>query len=155
MKSILRDTKNRTPEEHKQECMSLAIITTSARKYWSKIWGINRESCLMKIPHIDLSSILVHDRMEGVMQYEISLLLLHSINDKRFCSLNYLNKIREFPYSYLDKPNKPERIDKNHLIAGKLKQTTTSNMTLCCTAFYHSWQNTLNRQAMGQFYQAC
>ena len=127
----------RPDDEHRRRCEALSELTPASRKYWSKMWGINNSSPLLHIQNFHLCS-LVHDPMhiflEGVVPYEISLLLFNFIYVERYFTLKFLNqKIKSFVYTYLDKKDAPEAIGKEHIVCGKLKQTAAAVMVLCCT----------------------
>ena len=109
--------------EHRDRCELLEVLSPASKKYWSKIWGINNKSPLLHISDFMLCSALVHDPMhifmEGVIPYELSLVLFN-IYVEHYFSLNLLNnKIKSFSYKYLHKKDTTEIIDKCHILAGK------------------------------------
>ena len=54
---------------------------------------------------------IMHDILEGSLQYEVKELLHYLIREKSFFSLAILNqKIERFPYMQTDKDNKPATI---------------------------------------------
>ncbi len=68
---------------------------------------------------------IMHDILEGAVQYEVKELLKHLINEKSYFSLSLLNnKIERFPYMQTDKENKPVAILSSTLSANyhSLKQ---------------------------------
>ena len=139
MKTTFRDTFNhRESNTHRDRCEALNTLSRPSKKYWSKIWGVNKKSCLLQIGNIDLSTILIHDPMhlfmEGVIPYELSMMLFHCIYVKQYFTLRFLNnRIKHFPYSQSDKENRPECIDREFILSGSLKQTAAATLTLCCT----------------------
>lgn len=74
----------------------------------------------------------MHILTEGIVPYEAAIMLHEFISVKKYFTLNYLNdQIDFFTYSYLDKFNKPEHMERKNLIEKKLEQTSASMMTLC------------------------
>jgi hypothetical protein len=139
---IEREVKLRSLSEHKERCEQLKqAMTPGARAYWSKIWGINSESCLLQIPGFDLISALVQDPMhtllEGVVLHELSRLLFTYIYVKKLFTLQWFNSaISGFSYSYLHVGSKPAPFSKSNLdLEGKClpKQTAAAVLTLVHT----------------------
>lgn len=67
---------------------------------------------------------IMHDFLEGVLQYEIKELLKYIVS-KKYCTLEYINRqIDKFPYGYSDVANKPTQITAAHLSSSdhKLRQ---------------------------------
>ncbi len=88
------------------------------------MWGINARSVLCKIEDFPLNKCLVHDPMpilsEGIVPYEAALMLHEFIFVKKYFTLIYLNnQIDSFPYSYLDKFNKPEHTEQEDILVKK------------------------------------
>jgi len=134
--SFILGFEERTLAKHMERLQDLESISKKSKEYWSKMWGINARSVLCKIENFPLNQCLVHDPMhiltEGIVPYEVALMLHDFIYVKKYFTLNYLNnQIDGFPYSYLDKFNKPERIERKHILDKKLKQTSASILTLC------------------------
>ena len=68
---------------------------------------------------------IMHDILEGVLQYESKELLKYLISRKDRCSLSMINRrINMFPYGYSDVSNKPSEISSDHLASSdhKLRQ---------------------------------
>jgi len=58
---------------------------------------------------------IMHDILEGAMQFEVKELLKYLI-DSNYCTLSRINsKITSFPYDGLDVTNKPSVISADHL----------------------------------------
>lgn len=100
------------------------------RSHFSTLYGVNRLSVLDEVPHFDLTLCLPHDIMhvilEGALSRNCKLLLHHCIIDKKYFSLNYLNKMfQDFDYGEHEKLNAPRSIDRERLTANtdKLGQT--------------------------------
>ena len=54
---------------------------------------------------------VMHDILEGSLQYEVKELLKHCINTQKYFTLDELNqKISEFPYVLSDKATRPATI---------------------------------------------
>ena len=123
---------------HKERCDTLEEnLSSKTRAYWSRIWGINSRSPLCNISDFRITDCLVHDPMhdllEGVIPYELKLLLQHLIFIEKCFTLEWFNRqILSFKYTYLDVRTKPEIIDLKHLKGkGKLQQSAMSMFTLC------------------------
>jgi hypothetical protein len=128
--------KERNPVLHVQRCENLMRNTDKKDKaYWSKMWGINSYSPLLDIPGINLAQVMIHDGMhclqEGILPETTALMLQFGIENKVF-SLAWLNsELKRFPYTYLDRDNKPETILRKHIFdTVKLKQTAVQMITL-------------------------
>jgi len=120
--------------EHRQRCESLALLSRDALKYWSKHWGINTYSLFCDVPHFDLCVALVQDPMhlllEGVLPYELKLLLTFCVCDQKLFSFEWLNtQLSSFCYGELDKPEPIQKLDV--LSVSKIKQTSGAMLTLC------------------------
>jgi len=74
----------------------------------------------------------MHLLLEGVIPYELKLLLHFFIFDEKIFTVHWLNmQLESFPYSYLEN-DKPEPVTHNDLLAEKkLKQTSASVLTMC------------------------
>ena len=125
---------------HRERCLQLSGLTKRTRVYWSKLWGINCESCLLHVADFDLISGLVQDPMhillEGVALHDLKHTLNHLIYVQKYFSLDYLNSnIRGFKYSYLHVHAKPAVVEKNQITSdrGGLKQTASGMLTLLQT----------------------
>ena len=129
------DLEERCPVLHKERCKDLSEMPQRLRPFWSKQWGINGYSPLLDLDYINLSRILIHDPMhvllEGLFPYATALLLQRSIRDK-VLTIDWLNdQLAQFQYSYLDRDNKPEEIQKKNVCADtNIKQTAASQLTL-------------------------
>lgn len=109
--------KLRTPQNYDRH---LSLIEADSNL--KKIYGIKFPSPLNKIPgfHVTqgLPPDLMHDLFEGIVPYEICLILLQLI-EQNFFTLDFLNeRIVHFKYNYLDSRNKPEiqKLEKQTLI---------------------------------------
>lgn len=138
-KFMARDFPERSLNEHLHRCDQLETLSKVTKTYWSKIWGINRRSVLLDIDNFNPSVSFVHDPMhvllEGIVPYEMALVLYHCIYTKKYFKLSWLNsQIKGYPYTYLDINSRPECIDKDDItVNNKIKQTSAAMMTLCFT----------------------
>ena len=78
-------------------------------------YGINRDSILNQLAYFHttegLPPDIMHDILEGVLQYEVKEMLLVFTKEKRYFSLDTLNKlIKEFGYHFADSKNRPSHI---------------------------------------------
>ncbi len=123
--------------EHSERTAALKTLSKASMEYWSKMWGIKEASALSNIKDFPLSQCLVHDPMhvltEGIVPYEMALMLYSFVYCKNYFSLAYLNaQMENFAFSYLDSSHKPEKIDQKQLATDKkIKQTSASILTLC------------------------
>ena len=99
--------------------MTIIIATT---------YGISFESVLNSSRYFHVTEGLImdimHDILQGVLQYEVKELLKYLVS-RRICSLQHINcRIAIFPYGYSDVSNKPSDISSDHLSLSdhKLKQ---------------------------------
>ena len=104
-------------KQHKAQCEMLKGPTF---EHYSKMYGINRCSSLLKIPHFSLfnGGLLhdaMHDLLEGVALSELSALLKHYINEKHYFSIEQFNhRLACFDFQYTE-INKPIPISKKNL----------------------------------------
>jgi len=139
-KFLADDFREREASEYLRHCTALeSMANPKAKQYWSKMWGINSRSPLLDISEdLSLSTILVHDPMhvllEGVVPYELALLLHHLLYQVQTPSftLLWLNaQLQCYCYSYIDGGRKPEPILQKDIASCKIKQTSAGMLTLC------------------------
>ena len=59
---------------------------------------------------------IMHDILEGCLEYEVKELLKYIVLDQKIISLSTFNrKIAAFSYGYIDSPNKPAEISNTSL----------------------------------------
>jgi hypothetical protein len=139
-----KDLHCRTLQDHVQKCQLLfnQHLTKGTRMEWSKRWGISRQSELLSLDNFDICTNMLHDPMhillEGIVPCEIALFLFYCIEMKHFFTLEWLNsQLQTYPYSYLEKKDKPELIIKSHYYNdSKIKQTSASTLLLCSVLPY-------------------
>ncbi len=109
-------------DEHKRMCGKL-LATTDPQSLVkrSKRYGINVQSTLMSLEYFDLCSgalvpDVMHDVLEGVLQYEMKLLLCHCIFNKKYFTASFLTHLMEvFELGYMEISNRPTPITKTLL----------------------------------------
>ena len=105
------DFQPRTQETHRLHCENLG---GHLHDHFATTYGIHHDSILnsSQFYHVTegLPPDIMHDILEGALQYEVKELLKYLI-DKKSLSFEVLNeRIRMFPYVYPDKNNKPTPI---------------------------------------------
>ena len=120
----------RTADSHFEQC---ALLTGPLSAHYSTCYGINRLSILEEIPSFSVTSGLPHDIMhdlfEGVVPYQMRLLICHCIANTYY-TIEELNR-RITAFDFLD--NKPSDIDSNlcRRNDSKVKQSASQMMALC------------------------
>lgn len=128
---------HRTDDIHKDRCEQLPSLSRKAKQYWSKLWGVNTESPLLRLEGFSLIDGLVQDPMhiilEGTFPNELSQILYYCIYTQNLFSLKWLNTaIVGYKYSYLHSKDRPEPIEKRHIDGtSSIKQTAGAMLTLC------------------------
>lgn len=103
----------RNEADHEQHC---DLIQNDPSGDMSKKYGINRRSALnnLKYFHVCNGSLIpdiMHDVLEGVLQYEVKLMLRYMINVENYFSLDVFNsKLRNLELSSTESKNKPTSI---------------------------------------------
>ena len=128
----------RSDEKHRQECLQLNGPTY---EHYSKIYGINRRSILLDIPHFSifkggLACDIMHDVLEGVIPLEMSLLLHHYIVTKKYFSLDDYNyRLAHFDYDYTETSKPPPITSRSVLIDRKQLKLSASQSLLLLRIF--------------------
>ena len=106
------DCQLRSPETHFTQCELLG-------SHYSTNFGTNRRSILEDIPGFCVISGILHDIMhdlfEGVVPYELKVLLTHCVQVKKYFSIELLND-RIYRFDFVN--DKPTLLDTN-LCKGK------------------------------------
>ena len=103
---------SRDKVSHKNHC---SLVAEDSSGTASKEYGINRDSILNELAyfHVCDGSLLLdvmHDLLEGVLQYEVKL-LLHYIIEKCFLTVQELNsRLENMDLGYMEVKNKPTLI---------------------------------------------
>lgn len=124
------DFELRSPEIHQQHVENLSTGSNSVA------YGINRQSSLDDIPNFsvvqNLPHDIMHDLLEGVIPYEMKLLLNHLINEKYFTisTLNY--RLRCFDFGYSELSDKPSQFDEKSIKSAgqKIRQSASKMWSL-------------------------
>lgn len=101
----------RSKESHNLQCKYIEESSDSIKSNAQTIYGINNRSILSELPGFDITKQLpqdiMHTILEGVLQYETRLVLLHFIIEKKV-SLSELNAlIANHDYGYSEISDKP------------------------------------------------
>ncbi len=124
----------RSLDQHLEHC---ALLEDEERcKEYSKEFGVNRRSVVLDLQHFNpcdgsLLPDVMHDVLEGALQYEAKLLLKYCIRDKIFFKLKALNEaIERADMGYMEVASRPAPITKNALQSDDnlLKQKGTKFM---------------------------
>ena len=98
----------RTPESHFEQC---SLLDGPLQNHFSTTYGINFLSILEEVPGFSVISGLPHDIMhdlyEGVVPFELKLLLQHCVSRKYFTIDELNNRLSSFPFVC----NEPRPID--------------------------------------------
>ncbi len=92
----------RTRDEHEAQCAHVEDPDASTE------YGINRRSILLDLKYLDICSgsllpDVMHDILEGALQYELKLVLQYCIRTRRFFRLSALNeKIEGMELGYME-----------------------------------------------------
>ena len=110
------DFQQRTRDTHRQHCEKL---NSPLHDHIATTFGLHHDSILnsSRFYHVTegLPPDIMHDILEGSLQYEVKELLKYLIWEKDF-TLNTLNaRIAMFPYVYPDKDNRPSPISSDTL----------------------------------------
>ncbi|XP_062578360.1 uncharacterized protein LOC134240278 isoform X1 [Saccostrea cucullata] len=115
-----RVSKLRNEEEHRDRCEILKELKGKTLQYWSKKYGISRQSELLDIPEFEVTKCILQDPMhvllEGIVKLELQLLLTSFIEKKKYFSLRDLNgMIKNFSYTVEEGADKPQVLEKKAL----------------------------------------
>lgn len=115
----------------------IADLNGPLQKHMATTYGISFESVLNSSRFFHVTDGLVmdimHDILEGVLQYEVKELLKYLISEK-ICSLELINrKIAMFPYGSSDISNKPSTIFSEHLSSSDHKLRQNGDLVTTCT----------------------
>lgn len=127
--TVLDNTKLRTVQNYSDD-VNMQILAMT---------GI-REKCVWDtIPSFSfISSIcfgIMHDLLEGVCSYDLSLIIFHLVYVKKYLSLETLNnRIFYFDYGPTESGNAVPHINREHLLAGKLRFSVTE--MLCFVRYF-------------------
>jgi hypothetical protein len=115
-------------------CTEVELDSTNTK---SKEYGINTKSILNDLSYFhtcngQLLPDIMHDVLEGGLQYEAKLMLRQFVFEEKYFTLPELNfKIENFDYGYLDAKNSPTPITSDTLrntADNSLKQNGRPNL---------------------------
>lgn len=111
----------RMPVTHRQQCITLESKSGQSRVVFSKEAGINHTSILHELQYFSVASgalipDVMHDVLEGVLQYEAKVLLRHLIFAEGCFTLDQLNsRISKIELGYMESSNRPSEISASTL----------------------------------------
>ena len=101
----------RTKEEHIKQCgyIERPGISASERCHYSKVYGVNRSSILLQLPHTQqLPQDIMHVLLEGIFPLHVEQLFDYIINVASLLSLDQINsRLLAFPYAYFNEKPSP------------------------------------------------
>ena len=103
----------RDQDDHKEQLHDIENAPSQYLKdYFCKEYGINKRSILSNLPYFNVTHQLPQDIMhiflEGILQYEIKLLLNYLMKTQGVITLDELNHaIKHFPLGYTDAKSRP------------------------------------------------
>lgn len=105
-----KDFNLRTKAGHVYQCQQV-----EERPELGKVYGVNRLSVLCNSRYFSvidgLPGDVMHDLLEGVLQYECKEMLKIFISEQKYLTLDQLNeRIKRFDYGYYNDKNKPSPI---------------------------------------------
>lgn len=134
--SIVNPSTPRDEDEHLERCENLSSrMTKEAKKYWSKMYGVNGKTELLNVPEFQVTKCILEDPMhvllEGIVPMEMKLLLNYCV-ERKFITILQLNKIiLNFEYTDDERRDLPVQINwQNVQSEAKLKQTAQSMKNL-------------------------
>ena len=118
---------------HKRRLGQMNRVSFEEREKFSKKYGINYSSSLLKVSDFDICKSLLQDPMhilyEGICHLELKCLLNEVVNVKQIFELSFLNKqIKCFDYCDIDKTDKPNVIE--NILINKYSQSSGQMSTL-------------------------
>lgn len=111
-----RDFTLKTPAMHSHQLQLLENSNGSTRESISREYGINYTPVLNNLQYFDVTSgslipDIMHDVLEGVLQYEAKLLLQQIISSDHYCTLVDLNnQIESIELGYSEVKSRPSLI---------------------------------------------
>ncbi|KAK7921877.1 hypothetical protein WMY93_008779 [Mugilogobius chulae] len=119
----------RTKDEHKQH-----VQEVKENPYLAKEYGVKGSCPLSKLEHFQVvngfAPDILHDLLEGVIPYELSICIDNLIKKKYFTFDMLNNAIKTFPYTHTDKTNQPQPIPKTFHAKGTIGGNGHENWTL-------------------------
>ena len=125
--------KLRTIEMHSQHCLKISEEPLAA--HYSTTYGVCRRSILMSVKGFSviegLPHDVMHDLLEGVLPYEMKLLLKYLFSSKYLTLEQFNDRLHNFEYGHSEVGSKPSTISVQHLSAdAKIRQSASQMMLL-------------------------
>lgn len=120
----------RTPEDHDRHC---ELLTGPLHDHFSTLYGVNRKSILDEVPNFSVALGLPHDIMhdlyEGVLPYELKMLLRYCVQEDFFSIQELNDRISKYDFS----KKKPTLLDPSIIRdpEKKIRQSASQMMSLC------------------------
>ena len=125
----------RCDSKHRKQC---AELTGPLRDHYSTTYGITRQSILLNVCHFQMFGgsmphDIMHDLFEGVVQYEIKLLLKFLLSKQLFTLEQFNRWWIHFDYGYSEVADKPTPMTQRNLDLNdkQLRQNASQCMLLC------------------------
>ena len=88
--------------------------------HYSTLYGVNVKSALMELKYFDvcsgaLFSDVMHDILEGTLQYEVKLLLQYMVTEQMITPAKILRVMETAEYGYMEVADRPTPITRNTL----------------------------------------
>ena len=103
--------KMRSKDSYNSECNFIDDSSTYLKSQMRTLYGINNRSILCDLPDFDIikqmPQDIMHTILEGVLQYEVRLVLLHYITQKNFTLAELNTIIVNHNYGYTEVSDKP------------------------------------------------
>lgn len=111
------DFQLRSTTVHLTHCSQLS---GPLKEHNSKVYGICERSILLDVKHFSMCNWglphdIMHDLFEGVVQYEIKLLILYCIKTKLFSLTSFNERLLKFEYGYSEVADKPVPLTTQHI----------------------------------------
>ena len=124
----------RSESTHRQHCM---YLNGPLQDHYSTVYGVTHKSILLDVSNYDmfhggLPHDIMHDLFEGVVQYEIKLLLNHLVSSNLMILDDFNRHLLNFDYGYSEIADKPTPITKRNLTSNdkELRQNASQCMLL-------------------------
>ena len=128
----------RNDNSHRGHCDDVELLGPIG-DYYSKTYGVNCRSSLTKVTHYSLFNgglphDMMHDALEGVVQYEIKLLVCHCIDCNYFTLQEYNWRVINFDYGCSENADKPTAIITRDILRSSDKKfhLSSSQALLLC-----------------------
>ena len=131
----------RTTASYTEQC-KLVDLDGGAGSDVSTTYGINGTSVLSRLTHFDpvlcFPMDIMHVLFEGVVPLEISLLLEHLIDEKKYFTIDTLNsRLSTHQYGYSEADTKPTKIERDSPGVFKVRESGMYKLVDNKTIFYN------------------